>query len=446
MKKPDRSKSVGKTAALTRRQFIKTTGATGAALAAGAGLGFFGGKAPAYAQGTKVHMLAWSHFIPDADTLMKGPFTQEIKKSLGIDFQYETINANDIPARATAAVESNTGPDVFQFLWNFPQLYGSGMIDHNALCHELGTAKVYAWEQAAAKEGKVFRGVPYYSIGNANTYRKDIFKEAGVKKVPDTWEEYLEAGKKLKKFGMPVGQTLGHTFGDAPTFTYPLLWSFGGAEVDKKDRVAINSRGTLFACEFMREFWTGACDESGLAWDDTSNNRAFFAETISSTLNGASIYFVARYHPDKAPPGMADKIGHFNNPAGPEGRYHAILPFTHSIAKYSKSQKAAADVIRFLMSKKPYEEYILVQKGYGLGATPDWENHPFWKQDPVVEPFRLNAKFGRNFGWPGPFNRKASEVQAKYIITDLFARVARGTPAKESIAQAERELKNVYEG
>jgi hypothetical protein len=36
-------------------------------------------------------------------------------------------------------------------------------------------------------------------------------------------------------------------------------------------------------------------------------------------------------------------------------------------------------------------------------------------------------------------------VQAKYIIVDLFARVAKGDPPKSSIAEAEKELKNVYE-
>lgn len=97
------------------------------------------------------------------------------------------------------------------------------------------------------------------------------------------------------------------------------------------------------------------------------------------------------------------------------------------------------------MDKKNYEDYILVQKGYGLGATPDWENHSFWKEDPAVEPYRLNAKNGRNFGYVGAYNRQAAEVQAKYIIVDLFARVAKGDSPKSSIAEAEKELKNVYE-
>jgi multiple sugar transport system substrate-binding protein len=233
--------------------------------------------------------------------------------------------------------------------------------------------------------------------------------------------------------------------GDAPNFSYPLLWSFGGQEVDETGNVAINSAATLQACEFLQEFWHKGCDTSGLSWDDSSNNRAFFAETIGATLNGASIYFVARYNPEKAPTGLADNIGHFLLPKGPAGQYSTNLPFTNAIAKYSRQKEAAKDFIRFLMQKETYENYILVQKGYGLGASPDWENRPFWQEDPAVEPYRLNAKNGRNFGWPGPYGRKAAEVQAKYLIVDLFARVAKGDAPKASLTQAENELTQVYE-
>lgn len=429
---------------ISRRNFLKTFGAVGATLAAGAEVSLLGGKAPLFAQTRTVHLLAWSHFIPAADELTRKQ-AAEFEKMTGVKINFETINANDLPARATAAVEGGTGPDIFQLQWNQPHLYADGIEDHTKLAQELDSDQVYPYLKAASNVNGIYRGVPYYGIGNAFAYRKDIFEEVGIKKVPDTWEEFLEAGKKLKQFGMPVGQTLGHTFGDAPTFAYPLLWCFGGQEVDENQKVAINSKETAAAVDFMREFWTAACDEGGLAWDDSSNNRAFFAETIAATLNGASIYFVARYSPEKAPPGLADKIGHFLMPQGPNGRFHTILPFTHCIMKYSKNKEPATEFIRFLMDKKNYEDYITVQKGYGLGRTPDWENHPMWQEDPAVEPYRLNAKYGRTFGYAGPYDRKASEVQAKYIIIDLFARAVKGEPTKDVIAWAEGELKNVYE-
>ena len=55
------------------------------------------------------------------------------------------------------------------------------------------------------------------------------------------------------------------------------------------------------------------------------------------------------------------------------------------------------------------------------------------------------GRYGRNFGYAGPYDRKASEVQAKYIITDIFAKAAKGESTKSIIAWAEKELKNVYE-
>ena len=61
----------------------------------------------------------------------------------------------------------------------------------------------------------VARGVPLFNIGNAIVYRKDVFEELGLA-VPNTWDEYLEVGRALKNNNLPVGQTLGHTFGDAP--------------------------------------------------------------------------------------------------------------------------------------------------------------------------------------------------------------------------------------
>src|SRR5205807_2315950 len=77
---------------------------------------------------------------------------------------------------------------------------------------------------------------------------------------------------------------------DAPTFSYPYMWSWGGKEIDESGKVVINSKETIESIKFMTGFWKDAHDEGGLAWDDTNNNRAFLSQTIAATLNGASIY------------------------------------------------------------------------------------------------------------------------------------------------------------
>jgi multiple sugar transport system substrate-binding protein len=291
---------------------------------------------------------------------------------------------------------------------------------------------------------KVPRGIPLMAVAWGPTYRKDYFKEAGVTKIPDTWDEMLAAGTKLKKMDKPVGQTLGHTIGDAPFFTYSLLWSFGGQEVDAKQKVMINSKETLRSIEFMKEFWFAACDEGGLAWDDGSNNRAFLAETISITGNANSIWYKART--DKSiRPGLAEQIGHFLMPKGPAGRFMMPQPYNHCITRYSPNKEAAREYIKWVMRKDNYSKWFDTNLGFCVGPSAEWEKHPMWEREPAITVFRDVPKYGRTMGYAGPHDRKSSEVQAKYIITDMYARSVKGESAKDALAWAENELKLVYE-
>ena len=137
--------------------------------------------------------------------------------------------------------------------------------------------------------------VPWCIGGGLVAYRKSWFDAIGYTTFPDTWEELQDAGKKLKAKGTPVGQALSHSFGDPPGFWYPWLWSFGGKEVEADGKtVALNSKETLESVKAAVPFWNEACDPGGLAWDDSSNNRAFLSGTICCTNNGASIYIEAK--------------------------------------------------------------------------------------------------------------------------------------------------------
>src|SRR2546430_13024445 len=66
------------------------------------------GRAPAYAQGTTVHWVRWSDFVPTSDQLLKGKITQECQKALGMKLNLETINANDIDRKSTRLNSSHS--------------------------------------------------------------------------------------------------------------------------------------------------------------------------------------------------------------------------------------------------------------------------------------------------------------------------------------------------
>jgi multiple sugar transport system substrate-binding protein len=280
-------------------------------------------------------------------------------------------------------------------------------------------------------------------------YRKSWFAEVGHQSFPTTWEEYRAAGKKLKAQGRPLGQTLGHTFGDAPTFAYPYLWSWGGKEVEAKGKsVVLDSKATVESVKFMTGFWKDAFDEGGLAWDDTSNNRAFLAGTISATLNGASIYLLAKkkqdtFVDDKGRP-MYEDMAHSPLPRGPAGQFGYHLPMTNMLMGYSTNQKAAKEFLRWITSKEIYEKWFDSQQGYSVGATTIWENNPLWKTDPVMLPFRAAARAGRFPGYAGPADRNAAEGLSKYLITDMYAKALQGIRADEAVKWAAGEFKKIH--
>src|SRR5712692_8804590 len=436
---------------VTRRRFIAGSAAVGLAAAGLEGI-LAARRAPAFAQGTKIHILRWVDFIPEADVELKRQ-APEASKALGAEVTFEFINANDLQARITAAIQSGSGADIIQMLWNWPQLYANGLVDVSDVAEPIGKAQggYYDVFSSTSKVGNRWLAVPHGTGGNAIAYRRSWHAEIGVKEFPKTWDEWREVGKKLKAKGKPVGQALGHSFGDPPTFAYPLLWDFGGAEVDTTGKkVVLNSKGAIESVKFMQAFWKDACDEGGLAWDDTNNNRAFHAGEISATLNGASIYIVAKRQKeklkdDKGEPMYLD-IGHAPLPSGPSGAYLLFLNQSNAVMKYSKNQKLAKDFLRWVHKKENYGKWFESQEGYSVGSTKVWENNPMWgKVDEPLKMFRTAARTTRLFGFAGPSTAKATEAFTKYIITDMYAKAVQGMKAEDAVKWAEGELKKIYE-
>ena len=119
---------------LSRRHFL----ATSAAVAATGIEGIVAARrAPAYAQGTRLHLLQWSHFVPAADTLFEAQ-AKEFGKQAGVEVAIERINQNDMQTRATAAIQSGAGPDIIILANNHAHLYEASLVDVSDVAEEIG--------------------------------------------------------------------------------------------------------------------------------------------------------------------------------------------------------------------------------------------------------------------------------------------------------------------
>ena len=147
---------------IARRRLLQlsSAGAVGAVGIAGI---FSAGRAPAYAQATTLHWLRWSDFVPASDQLLRSQIVPECDKALGIKLTLETINANDIQARITSAIQSGSGADIILVVNNWPQLYAGSVVDVSDVADEIGKSQggYYDISKVVANDGQKWIGVPW---------------------------------------------------------------------------------------------------------------------------------------------------------------------------------------------------------------------------------------------------------------------------------------------
>jgi multiple sugar transport system substrate-binding protein len=394
-------------------------------------------------KGTTLSVLQWSNFVPSTDVLFKKMIEEDFMKNTGAVVNIDFIDQNTIAPKIAAAIQSGSGPDVVQFAHNWPHQYREALTDISDIAQEIQgwTGPFYPGFDTYAKVGGRYLAVPTEFIGTVVHWRKSWFKEAGYDKFPATWEEYFEAGKKLKANGHPLGESLGHSIGDPVFFTNPIMWSYGGSEIDANGKVAINSKETIEAVKLVAAYWKDAFDETGLAWDDSSNNRAFLAETISATQNGASIWWSAR---DQKVP-FFDDIGLDFVPAGPKGRFWMGQLWTMGVMKYSTNVDAAKAFIKWRMTDAVWMQLFEEYSSFICGIGTKQNDNPLWdKFPPTTRVFKQAPEGFRTLGSPGQPDHKVGLSVSKYIVVDMFAKAVQGESPEAAVAWAENELKQVY--
>jgi multiple sugar transport system substrate-binding protein len=404
-------------------------------------------KAPAVIKGTTLNILEGTYFIAPAQDLFK-KLALDWGKENGVTVNVDFLNWPDLQPKIGAAVQAG-GVDIVELWPSWNVLYKDNLVDVTDIAEAVGKAGG-GWEDYVLNTGKVNDKYPAMPIGNSGgtvTYRISMFKDVGVANADDgmkldmTWDEYHAIGKKLKAKGKPFGQALGHSTGDPWGVTLAYMWSHGAMEVEKDGKtVAFNKPEFVDGMKKFVQAWKDAYDETGLSWDDSSNNRAYLAEQLSCTHNGSSIYFAAK----KDKPDIAKDTHHMLNPKGPAGRFYWFSTRTLGILNKSKNVEGAKEFIKWFMDDKQFDQWFTVQDGYQLQHVKKYANHALWQKDPKMQPYREVPKYGRDLGYAGPANEKAALAYSKYIIVDTFAKAVQTGDAEGAIKWGVEELKKIY--
>src|SRR5690349_522717 len=419
----------------SRRGFLKAAGigAMGAAI----------GPRSAAAEAKSLTFLHESSFIKTFDEYMQKTLAPAYEKERGVKVNYELTSVGSLPTRISTIAETGSGADVTMIFLLYPFLFEEKLLDVSDIAAEAGKQQG-GWYDAGKESVFVdgqWKGVPFSNIGQLMNWRTDWVKEVGVTKFPDTWDELYEVGKKLKAKDHPFGFELGHGFGDNHGWLYPLLWSYGGNEVEADGKtVVIDSDETARAVDFARKFFKDTMLDDVLGWTDVSNNKAWMAEQISCTNNAESIlWFAKREFPE-----IGKVTSQAMNPAGPKGRFHLLNSVCHSIFNFTPVKDEARTFMRWLMEPKQLGGWYAVAESYYQPLLHAYDSAPMWDIEPRNRPYRDALASAHLPGWPAPASRQLAESVAKYVVVDMFAKACAGASTPEVIKNAEAQLRDIY--
>ena len=93
-----------------------------------------------------------------------------------------------------------------------------------------------------------------------------------------------------------------------------------------------------------------------------------------------------------------------------------------------------------------YGDWLHTLEGYQLHITKKYTKDPMWDKDPKMSVFRDQPKYGRDIGYAGPADRKASLAFSKYIVVDTFTKAALSGDAAAAIKWGAEQLQRIYGG
>jgi multiple sugar transport system substrate-binding protein len=376
-------------------------------------------------------------------------YTKEWGERNGVEVTVDHFDINQVPAHAEAEVAKQQGHDLFHFNQSSPVAFEDHVIDHREVVNEveakLGKMTPLTERSIFNPKTKKYFAFSHFWTPNPTHYRTDLWGPAGSR--PDTWEDVLVTGRRLKAQGHPIGIGLGQD-PESNVTLLGLMHAFGASVQDEDTNVVINSRATVEAVKIGAELFRSAMSDEVLGWDITSNNRYLISGRGSLIVNSIAAVRALEAQ-DSA---LAAKIGLLPAPRGPAGTASPYLVSKYVIWKFAQNQEAAKQFLVDLAAanREPFLRSQFLQlpsfpqavADFAATVSNDAKAQPSEKYQLLVGA----AKWSTNVGHPGYTNAAIDEVVRSSLISQMFAAAARREmSAEEAVKAAEAKIKPIYD-
>ncbi len=376
--------------------------------------------------------------VPAQDAVINNAIEAFNKENPNITVEPIYIDWGNGHSQFYNAVMANTAPDIAMLggTWcvEFIEMGAFAPITDYVSPELMDSFIPAGFDVMTGADGAIY-GLPWDGCTWGVIYRTDLFEQAGIEKVPSTWDELLEAGEKMKAIDKYL-LTVSCSGYEVDDYYLPFLWQAGG-EICERDEngkwiSTMDSEESLAAAEF----YTKLVNEGYMPKEITGMD---FEAVLNSFTAGDTAMMVAgmwNIATLKSMPEMEGKWMTANAWAGPGGAAALSYPNTVHISASGANKEAAGKFLEFFYNEGYYDQYTITSGVFSF--TKDFVNTEYAK-DPMLAPFIQDSAVGRN----RPATSKYEEFRQLYFCPGVQSMVSGDiTPAEfcEQMAAAFNEL------
>jgi multiple sugar transport system substrate-binding protein len=269
--------------------------------------------------------------------------------------------------------------------------------------------------------GKIY-GPPFDNYSGLLYYNKEILKEAGFDKPPETWDQVLnDYGPKLTKNGkyaFALQSRRGET--QSCDSFMRFIWPWGGSLLDAKFKSNLLGEKSQEGLQFRQKLEKYM--PPGIVEYDHNEAVNALAQGQVAMITEWSAFYSTLADPKSSK--IVDQLAVAPEPKGPAGRKPALGGFSLAVARQANDkQKAAAGLfIQWATSKETAKQYV---ENGGVSARQSvYQDPELQKKYPFIAPMTESWQQGvpefrpRFAEWP-QLSEIIAEVGTKMMIGDV---------------------------
>ena len=367
----------------------------------------------------------WPEAVATANRLFKAQHPD-----VDVDVQYQSWGTH--LTKFDAALAGGDAPDVIE-LGNsemtkymaagaFKQLTRSAFPNNKTWLSGLTASSMY--------NGKLY-GVPYYAGVRAVIYRKDQYKQAGIKGTPKTLAQFMADGRKLmKKFGKDQNYSAVYFPGKYWYAAMAFVYDYGGSIAVRKGgkwKGTLNSPQALRGLAQVQTIFKTLTRASKTGDEANPQQSLVFAKGKVGSFWGNGWEWPYALDAKLGNPSLSNSMGAYPMPSHIAGRSMPtfIGGSDLGVPVTTKNQSLAVDWIKAFTGTA--SETQIVKGGQIANTT---KLLALSASDPQKAPFARAAKYG----WFVPTSPNWTNVENANVLQNMLVKIATGRASVKAAA------------